>query len=384
MVAETVEKSIGAEETFARDVDDSEVVLRELLRLSEQVAARLRAADCVGRTVVLKIRFADFTTITRSRTLREHTDVGQVVYATARDLYAALGLDRARLRLVGVRVEGLVDAASGHRQLAFGERPQGWREAEQAVDRAAAGSGRAPSAPPPSSAAAPGPSTTARNPGDPPGRPGVTRITSRPQASGRRSGNTQESRNLLDDDAPAGWAARPRCPTVVASSWGAGRSSVRALGFARADPDLFWSSTHCAPGGGRRAALRERAAPARTDGACALRRGPEVRLGHARCGSTPRHWAAAGHRRRRHRCRSRPARGRVCSRQKFSLSVVGFVFMLAGTAYAVSAQRRHGPTGVVGASGKVRPPARGRPASPRILHAAPRRALGPSPRPALN
>jgi DNA polymerase-4 len=138
VIAESTEKSIGAEETFVRDVDDGEIVLRELLRLAEKVAARLRAAESVGRTVVLKVRFADFTTITRSRTLREHTDVGQVVYATARDLYAALGLDRARIRLVGVRVEGLVDAASGHRQLALGERAQGWREAEQALDRATA------------------------------------------------------------------------------------------------------------------------------------------------------------------------------------------------------------------------------------------------------
>jgi DNA polymerase-4 len=138
VVAESVEKSLGAEETFARDVDDPEVVLRELLRLSEKVAVRLRAAGSVGRTVVLKVRFADFATITRSRTLREHTDVGQVVYATVRDLFAALGLDRARIRLVGVRVEGMVGSASGHRQLALGERSQGWREAEQATDRATA------------------------------------------------------------------------------------------------------------------------------------------------------------------------------------------------------------------------------------------------------
>jgi DNA polymerase-4 len=133
-----VEKSIGAEETFARDIDDPEIVLRELLRLSQKVAARLRVAQSVGRTVVLKVRFADFTTITRSRTLRERTDVGQIVYATAKDLFIALGLDRARLRLVGVRVEGLADAAVGHRQLALGERAQGRREAEQAADRATA------------------------------------------------------------------------------------------------------------------------------------------------------------------------------------------------------------------------------------------------------
>ena len=132
------EKSIGNEETFRSDVDDPEVVRRELLRLSERVAARLRAAEMVGRTVVVKIRFADFTTITRSRTLPEHTDVGRLIYATAADLYARLALDRARLRLVGVRVEGLIDTVASHHQLAIDERPQGWREAEQAVDRASA------------------------------------------------------------------------------------------------------------------------------------------------------------------------------------------------------------------------------------------------------
>jgi len=92
----------------------------------------------LGRTVVVKIRFADFATITRSRTLPEHTDVARVIYATAGDLYAALGLDRARLRLVGVRVEGLTDASGGYHQLSLDERPQGWREAELAVDRASA------------------------------------------------------------------------------------------------------------------------------------------------------------------------------------------------------------------------------------------------------
>src|SRR3954453_2424852 len=101
VVPEQVEKSIGAEETFARDVDDPEVVLREILRLSERVAARLRAQHVVGRTVVLKVRFADFTTITRSRPLPEHTDVARDVYAVARELFERLGLDRARLRLVG-------------------------------------------------------------------------------------------------------------------------------------------------------------------------------------------------------------------------------------------------------------------------------------------
>jgi DNA polymerase-4 len=84
----------------------------------------------------VKIRFADFTTITRAKTLPEATDVAKVVYDTAVGLYDALGLERARLRLVGVRVEQLRDAETQPRQLLLGEREQGWREAEQAVDRA--------------------------------------------------------------------------------------------------------------------------------------------------------------------------------------------------------------------------------------------------------
>ena len=131
------DKSVGAEETFASDVDDPVVVARELLRLSERTAARLRAAGQVGRTVSIKVRFADFTTITRARTLPEATDVGRTVYETALALYEALGLERARLRLVGVRVEGITEAATSPRQLLLGERDSGWREAEQAVDRAA-------------------------------------------------------------------------------------------------------------------------------------------------------------------------------------------------------------------------------------------------------
>nr|WP_269204447.1 DNA polymerase IV [Motilibacter deserti] len=137
VVASEPERSTGAEETFARDVDDPAVIHRELLRLSTRTASRLRAAGHAGRTVVLKVRFADFTTITRSKTLRETTDVAQVVYTTARGLYDALGLQRARIRLVGVRVEGLVDADTAPQQLLLDERPAGWRDAERAADRAA-------------------------------------------------------------------------------------------------------------------------------------------------------------------------------------------------------------------------------------------------------
>jgi DNA polymerase IV len=132
------DRSIGHEETFSRDVDDPEVVRRELLKLSERSAARLRSHGLVARTVSIKVRFADFTTITRSRTLPDPTDIGREVYAAARALYDALGLQRARLRLVGVRLEGLVEADRASRQLALDERPVGWREADRAVDAASA------------------------------------------------------------------------------------------------------------------------------------------------------------------------------------------------------------------------------------------------------
>ena len=137
------DKSMGADETFGRDTDDHEVVLRELLRLSAKVTARMRTARVAGRTVTVRVRFADFTTITRSRTLPEATDVTQQVYRTAADLFSALGLQRARIRLVGVRVEGLVPRSAVHHQLMLGEREHGWSDADRAVDRAASRFGTA-------------------------------------------------------------------------------------------------------------------------------------------------------------------------------------------------------------------------------------------------
>jgi DNA polymerase-4 len=130
------DKSMGAQETFGRDIDDREGVLRELLALTAKVAGRMRGAGVAGRTVSITVRFADFTTITRSRTLPEATDLTQEIYRAAVRLYDALGLQRARLRLVGVRVEGLVPRTAVHRQGVLGEREHGWPDADRAVDRA--------------------------------------------------------------------------------------------------------------------------------------------------------------------------------------------------------------------------------------------------------
>jgi DNA polymerase-4 len=136
------ERSVGNEETFARDVDDPELILAELLRLSEKVGARLRRAGFAGSTVSIKVRFADFTTITRSHTRRVPTDVSREIFHEARALYLGLHLDRARIRLVGVRVEGIQEADEVEAQLVLGAPERGWREAEEAVDRLADRFGR--------------------------------------------------------------------------------------------------------------------------------------------------------------------------------------------------------------------------------------------------
>ncbi len=136
------ERSVGNEETFARDVDDPALIEAELLRLSEKVGARMRRAGFSGSTVSIKVRFADFTTITRTRTRKVPTDVSREIFHEARTLYRALHLDRARIRLVGVRMEGVVETDGVQSQLVLGAPERGWREAEEAVDRLADRFGR--------------------------------------------------------------------------------------------------------------------------------------------------------------------------------------------------------------------------------------------------
>ncbi|HUC57091.1 MAG TPA: DNA polymerase IV [Streptosporangiaceae bacterium] len=138
VVPETADKSVGAEETFAADIGDPEVIKRELLRLAGRTARALRSSGATAKTISIKLRKADFSTITRSRTLKEPTDVAQRIYAVACELYLASGLANGTLlRLVGVRAAGLVKAAGGGTQLRLDERPDSWREAETTMDQIA-------------------------------------------------------------------------------------------------------------------------------------------------------------------------------------------------------------------------------------------------------
>jgi DNA polymerase-4 len=129
------EKSIGAERTFESDLEDPEEILAQILDLSNKVAKRLRAANYFSRTVTIKVRFADFTSVTRSKSLPSSTDLATEIYATSKSLFEAMNLQRARIRLVGVRATGLVPASESSVQLEFSERDSGWREAEEAIDQ---------------------------------------------------------------------------------------------------------------------------------------------------------------------------------------------------------------------------------------------------------
>lgn len=132
-----LEKSIGAEETFAVDTADDALLRRELLRLSHRTATRLRSAGMVARTVALKLRFADFSTITRSRTVQTPVDSAQLIYAVALQLLESVGTRAMTVRLVGVRAEQLEEAARTSLQLSIDRRDENWRAAEQALDQVA-------------------------------------------------------------------------------------------------------------------------------------------------------------------------------------------------------------------------------------------------------
>jgi DNA polymerase-4 len=125
-------KSVGHEETFDRDLDDIAEIMRELLHLSGRVAARLREDGYRARTVTMKARLASFTTLTRSRTLSEATDLGADLYRVAGELYASLPGERRRIRLLGVQASGLIAAGSEQLALLRGDR---WGDVERTLDR---------------------------------------------------------------------------------------------------------------------------------------------------------------------------------------------------------------------------------------------------------
>ncbi len=106
-------KSIGNEETFSHDLRERSAVDRELLRLGTKVAGRLRASDVAASVVTVKLRFEDFSTITRSRTLRQASSQTAQIVAIARELVAEIDVARG-VRLLGVHCSSLTAPTSEH------------------------------------------------------------------------------------------------------------------------------------------------------------------------------------------------------------------------------------------------------------------------------
>jgi DNA polymerase-4 len=137
VVPNVPEKSVGAEQTFARDEADRTALRRELLRLVERCTAALRGRDLRGRRIALKIRYPDFTTVSRSRTLTDPTDSAHRVFAVATELLDGNLPRGMAVRLLGVRVELLVRGAVGEQLTLDGDSVSAcWSEVERAADAA--------------------------------------------------------------------------------------------------------------------------------------------------------------------------------------------------------------------------------------------------------
>ena len=110
-------KSIGHEETFPTDLHTHEELQLQLVRMADAVADRVRRHDLPGRTITIKVRFGDFTTITRSTTVAQPVDSGPAIVRAATDLLARVDVTPG-VRLFGVTLSNLVESAP--RQLSLG------------------------------------------------------------------------------------------------------------------------------------------------------------------------------------------------------------------------------------------------------------------------
>ena len=125
-------KSIGHEETFARDHHQLDTLRREAVRMADAVAQRLRTHGMAGRTVSVKVRFHDFRTITRSVTLTAAVDTGPAIARAAKELLDQVD-PSSGVRLLGVTVSNLSE--EGARQLTLDDVVHpGWDDASRAVD----------------------------------------------------------------------------------------------------------------------------------------------------------------------------------------------------------------------------------------------------------
>ncbi|MGI9171380.1 MAG: DNA polymerase IV [Candidatus Nanopelagicus sp.] len=131
---EHVEKSISSSETFDQDLDSQEEILKEFLRLTERSVERMREKGFAAGTISIKVRFTDFKTISRSKTVDLPITGTQEIFEVVKNLYLALNLENVLIRLIGVSLDSLVEDEEIN-QMVLGQRTSGWQQADKAVDR---------------------------------------------------------------------------------------------------------------------------------------------------------------------------------------------------------------------------------------------------------
>ncbi|AKZ54847.1 hypothetical protein SAM23877_1798 [Streptomyces ambofaciens ATCC 23877] len=138
VVPNGISRSLAAERPFTRDELAPDRHRRALLSAAEELGTRLRAVDKVCRTLTLTVRYADRSATTRSRTLKEPTAHSAALTRAAYGMYEALGLQRARVRSIALRAEGLAPAEHASHQLTFDPVDEKVRRIEEVADRARA------------------------------------------------------------------------------------------------------------------------------------------------------------------------------------------------------------------------------------------------------
>jgi nucleotidyltransferase/DNA polymerase involved in DNA repair len=131
-------RSIAAERAFSRDELDPVQHRRALLSLTEELGTRMRGDGQVCRSLALTVRYADRSTTTRTRTLREPTAHSSALSGVVYEIHESLGLQRARVRSLALRAEDLTPVERAARQLTFDPADERARRIEAVADRARA------------------------------------------------------------------------------------------------------------------------------------------------------------------------------------------------------------------------------------------------------
>jgi DNA polymerase IV len=127
-------KSVSHEHTFNEDTGDGAVLEATLARLSEMVGRRLREAGLKARTVQLKLRYSDFSTITRAHSMERPTQIDTEIFDQARTLFHRNWKAGARVRLLGVHASSFEDT-NEQMDLLDGGKHERWQQALEAADR---------------------------------------------------------------------------------------------------------------------------------------------------------------------------------------------------------------------------------------------------------